>query len=1072
MLNRLLQQRLGVPFEESSKLINLLGLAISTMVFSVSALTLGSSLFLFHVGVKFLPLSYIFMGLCSIPIYTSLSQVVDYIARPKLCRILLLFGTIIILGLTFVLKYLDVGIIYYLIYIGFYIQWILVTEVLYPSLISDYFTVLQWKKYEPFLRMAMAVGGLLGGGIISILAIYFETGQLLLILPFFYGIVFVQLLYLEYNEKPLTQDLTSKETDKFSQDGLIKYDYFPKLIRLLQQYPIILFLSLSTFLFVVVYAVTEFQYFTIYTKTFNDDQALTQFLGILRIVNNILPFIILYFITRPLLEKLGIIRMNLVYPLTSLVSFLGLFYQFNLPFAVFANLNSDGIEDSLNQPIHSLNYNAVPHNLIGRVRLISNGLFYSFGLAISGGLLWLCQWLFNSLQITIIGIVLSLIFLMVRYLMGKSYLTSLFTILKQGKVALENVSEGLSHLPSFYSSQVLDLLESKDINEQLLGLEFTARVDNPQIFLPQIDRLLLSENIQINQGLVKFFTAVNHPDIIRYLGYQLACERINIQLIALQSILCRKHFLTDSEILQLILNSSQKMTKVILGRNKTVLKGDDLHQKLLQHSQFKALACIAAQEFDSKNSQINMLCERLWQSDLESNIKISILQNIRQFNNRKLIPIIEQLMEDDNAQVKREALEILALFGRPGDVHLGEIASRELTHHDNSVRAAAFKVMGVVRSPNLLLAVAVGLESKNLTIRLWAANALSQYGKQSLRVAKIYLSSSRLEVVEAAIAAIAMVKTPQASDILYNYLKSDYQLFAQIQKWLSKLPKKQGKLELFRLVLKDYQQRLIHRVLYVISCLDHQGTFKDVRKLLNNTNTRQKANVLETLVSFAHRRFILPIVPILDDPLNMERANFRSKFPMTEMVLEEAIRCGDRWIRLGALFLFPSYNLPIPKFLLSDSDHLVKRVAESLSMGLQKNFPEDDWFLNQIFLLKKMPLFENLFLDELSLINNTFDQKDIPENTQIIDQKEGIKKLHIVTEGCLFLTRGDHTEKITAGGYFGEENIFGDRSLPITAVTKTDCTILTLSPKKFEKVLNICPRILLCLCQKNPIPNS
>jgi len=163
MLNNFLQQRLGIPFEETSKLIKLIALAISVMAFSVVGLTLGSSLFLFHVGVKYLPLAYILMGVFSIPIYTSLSPFVDRFSRPKLCRFLLLLATFLIIILTMLLNYLETVTIYYLIYIGFYIQWILVTEVLYPSLIADYFSALQWKRAEPFLRMAMAVGGLSGG---------------------------------------------------------------------------------------------------------------------------------------------------------------------------------------------------------------------------------------------------------------------------------------------------------------------------------------------------------------------------------------------------------------------------------------------------------------------------------------------------------------------------------------------------------------------------------------------------------------------------------------------------------------------------------------------------------------------------------------------------------------------------------------------------------------------------------------------------------------------------------------------------------------------------------------------
>ncbi|NES85420.1 MAG: hypothetical protein F6K10_30645 [Moorea sp. SIO2B7] len=291
MLNRLIEQRFGISIQQGQRLAHLLFLAVSIMTFSVMALILGSSIFLTHAGAEYLPLSYLLMGLLSIPVYTWLSQVVDRTSRPKLFRYLLLVAMVVALILRGLIP-LDTLPVYYVIHISFYFQWILVTEVLFPSLVADYFTSLDWKRYTPFLRMAIAVGGLLGGGLTSLLATQISTENMLLALPGLYAVVFAQLLYLEYTQTPIEGSSTEEE------EGLV--DNLKTLPLLLKNYPIISFLATSTFLFIVLYTVAEFQYFSIYSQTFND-QDLTTFLGIMRIVNNLIPFIILYFVTRPLI---------------------------------------------------------------------------------------------------------------------------------------------------------------------------------------------------------------------------------------------------------------------------------------------------------------------------------------------------------------------------------------------------------------------------------------------------------------------------------------------------------------------------------------------------------------------------------------------------------------------------------------------------------------------------------------------------------------------------------------------------------------------------------------------------
>ncbi len=1045
-------------FRANSKLDHLLFLAVSTTAFGVVAFTTGSGLFLTHVGPKFLPISYTLMGLISIPIYTWLSQVVDHTSKTKLARRLLILAVFFVLLLR-VLITLDFSPIYYPIYIGFYFQWILVTEVIFPSLVSDYFTSMDWKNYTPYLRMAVAFGGLLGGLITSLLSQYISTENILLILPVFYLIVFFQLIFLENQEKPLDNNQDTAQINL--------RENISNLPRLLTEYPIIIYLASSTFLFIFLYTLAEFQYFNIYAQTFKNDAQLTGFLGIMRMINNLIPFLVLYLFTRPLINKFGLVRMNLIYPLTMLLSFIGLAVNFTLPMAVFANLNSDGFDDSINQPIHNLNYNAVPYHLVGRVRAISNGLFYSFGLATAGFFLWILQGFFTPFKITLLGIIFSVLFLFIRYLMGKSYLQSLFTMLKARSVKLDEVSEGLSNLPASYNKQVEDLLTSSDRHDQILGLELATLVSNSSIFIPQIEGLLFGKDELVRTALIKFLSHVSNPTINFYLTKQLNSENNLLQLISLEALIANKYALKSEQLRHLLRQTFIRTLDKIIDSKERPKKVNQIDSILLANNQLKALICLAISQSESNDSELNQACNLIWHSEIDSTTKLSVIRTIKRTGDRNLIPLVKQFITDNQSStnVKIEGLDTLANLAIPKDNDLANIAIEEITNSDPLVRAAAFKLLGVIRDPNLLENVALGLENNNLAVRLWAASALANYGEKCLIIAEKYLYSSRMEVVEAAIAVIAKVRTRRAVKILENYLEPDYQLVNKTLYWLKQISADQYPWNLIKIILEDYQQKLVNRVLYVISRLDHKASFPNIQQLLQTQDIRLRANAIETLSSFKYRDFILPILPLLENNNTQLRENFTSDNLIfnSEKFLEDIINTSQSWLKVAAIFVLVQENKNIPLSLINNSDSLVKEVANYFTNSLIDS--KKDVFISRIFFLKTIYLLEKLCLDELLLVNKFLEESQFLAGKTICNCDHLVNDLFIIYQGNAVIYQENQIKDLHTSQYFGEIALFDYAPLSVTIIAKTNCTILTLSRENFNHLLELCPRLLLCYSQ-------
>lgn len=1088
--NRIFQPREGRINQKNQLLILFLFIAASIMTLNGLAFTVGSSLFLTYLGPENLPFAYIFMGALSIPIYGWFSQVVDRFNRTRLFRYMLLFTVVFSLGLRFLL---NAGLaaktggflLYYVMFIGFYFQWEMHTDILFPSLVSDYFNTLDYKRYASFLAMAMAAGGFVGGGLTSLLAYYFRTEDILLAVPVVCAIASAQLAYLDAGFQQFNFFLGGGNKYEDKSEFMDDLKNFPHIVK---RYPIIIYLASSAFLVIILATIAEFQFFNIYSTAFPNEQKLTAFMGQMRIINNLVQFLVLYFFTQPLVQRLGVGPMNLAYPLTTLLSFLGLAINFRLPAAIASHVNKEPLEFSINKPVYTLNYNAVPYRFVGRIRSLNEGLFSGIGLSFAGGLLWLCQSLLNSFQITLLGLVLSGLFLGVRYQLGQSYLQSLLTLLRSESIKLDDLGDGLTQLPTKYLPEVRELLSSPHFDRRILGLELACRLDDPSQVLEQVDELIAQENGILRRASVKFLS-IRHPDISRYLGSLLTGDNFPLQLIALEALIASQQSLTNSEIRRILRHIPIKTIAAISEANHNRQSDNQISQLLQQKSQIQALVCLAAtvqqlEKGGQQNPEVQAVCERLWHSKLDSLTQITVIRAIRSTKNRALIPLLIQIIQDATDAVKRDGLEVLSELALPEDSYLADLAMQQLNSRNSLVQAAAFNLLGVLHSPQAIDRVVMGLKHHNLAVRLQAAEALAKYGEASLPLAKDLLQSPRLEVVEAAISTIAKVGTARAEDILYDYFKSDYRLLARTIQWQQSLQNLSGNSpsagQPLKVAIKDYHHRLTHRVLYVLSCLDHSGTFSYVRQILHKTDVRVKAAAVEALASGRHRRFVLPIIPLWEQLDPEAPPPVKSPAISERKLWLEALKSGDRWIIIGALLTahpeFIAQNLPELQQQEAFTDSLVQDVL-AYSTDIAKSEHSDsaiDFFINRVLFLKTVPLFNRLFLDELLLIHRALTKEEFPSGTKICTAGQILTKMYLIYQGSLLLIPENPdaslpTVQITATQCIGEMALLQDEPLQITVVAETDTVLFSLGRNKFEQLIEVCPRLLTCLSGASPM---
>ena len=1033
MISQAVEQRLGLSKLQFGRLVQLLLLAVTVLAYNVVAMAIANSLFVTHVGAGNLPIAFILIGLSSLPAYGIFSQIADRYRRTQLFRYVLVVSIVAMVGLRLLIN-LDTTWVYYVLLIAIFFQWDFNNNLLYPGLLTDYFTTIEYKQYAPFIGIAQAIGTLVGGGFTIVLSRYYPSRELLLGLPIFMAIAFLQLLYLESSQRRL--QITQQEEEVSILESI---KTLPDLCR---RYPLVLFLAASTFLLVIIYISSEFLWFNIYGQHFEESK-LTAFLGLMRIVISIIQVVFLYGITRPLLKWIGVARLNAVYPVTTLISLGGLLFNFNLLAAIGLHINGDALYKAINLPIHQLNYNGIPHQYLGRIRALSDGLIYSMGLTLAGVTLWICHLYLSLGQITGLAISLTVLLLLVRIPMGKFYTQSLEDMIRSDSINLDDFETNKTQLPPQSSKVVREFLTDSDRYTQIKGLELAANLGNPSQFFNEVVALLPNADRSLREGVLQLFNNCDREILDRFANLLTDIKPI-VRATALEVLIANQYDFSQQQ-LQTSINDS--------------------------HTEVKTLGLIATFQHTDYDKIDSGIAEQFWQIEITDTIGKAIARVVRYSQNPEFITLIEYLLPYTTSEAKQNALEALASLAQPQDNHLAKIAVAEIEHDEPLVRVASFKLLEITHCEEMLQPVVAGLGDRHTQVRQQVAHTLAAYGKPGLNLAKDNLDSNNPDIVNTAIAAIAKIKTKQANEILYKHLTPEFQQFNRTRKWQQQIPRQDPSWRLLAIAIEDYQQRLLQKVLYILSCLGYSRTVNLVRRILATSDRRDLANAVEVLASINHRRFVQPLMPLLeetvsDKPLPTIKSTPQWLRNKGYKILLEALESRDRWIKTGA-----SVALAIvPTALLKDPDPIVQSVAREIFPAPDRLDCPVSTSMNRLLLLRNVALFKNLSLDELFQIDEALEQKQVLAGETIYTEGSWGNNLYIIAEGRIQIVKEldgepEEIKQLSTGQYFGEIALFDEAPRWDSAIALQDSVLLSLEKKRFISLISQRPHIILEICR-------
>ena len=374
-----LQRWLGLPAARARCVGHFLGIAVTLAAAKVLLSTIGVTLFVAEQGAAGLPPFYVAFAAVAILLSFGLSSIIDRVPKVRLAQIVfvgLLVGTAA-LRVPLALEVPDVS--FALLASATAAE--IIFDILFWVLVAAYLDGFEFKRATPLVYMALALGGAAGGVVARVGAGALAPADLLLLLPPMAALVVVQFAVVASRLREVPEAHPDSVDDEDITLGPIA------LGRLLRRYPLALLIALNALV---------------------------------------------------VTERTGPLLRNLVFPLLSLGGLIFLVLSPRLLAAVVVHVNIEAVSNAVFLPIGNANYVPLRLGIQGRVRTLSEGIFYPIGLALAGAVLWSADPEAGVLQVEFAALVFAGLFVLLGAGAGLLFLPTLHanvgsTLIRPGK---------------------------------------------------------------------------------------------------------------------------------------------------------------------------------------------------------------------------------------------------------------------------------------------------------------------------------------------------------------------------------------------------------------------------------------------------------------------------------------------------------------------------------------------------------------------------------------------------------------------------------------------------------------
>jgi len=340
----------------------------------------SDALFFTQYGADHLPLMFALIALVLIPFSLAYAAFADRLT-PYRMFIHLLLGFVAMVGISWLTMNAVVGNMGIALY---FIAYGVISEMLlthFAHYVLSFFDTQQAKRLLPSVMAIFRVGAILGGVFLGVAGSGMETRHTALVWAVCLVVVLGLVAWWHRGEpihSPIKRGHATTPV-QMVREGLM----FSRQSRLMR------ITALGVFLLVLLLSVQEYLVGSIFAQHYPDEHQLSAFFGWFSAIVNTFVLLFQLFLFGRLLRRFGLKTMNLVYPITTLLSFGLMTISAGYLTAVLGRINMIGILPGVRNTIASFFFHALPGYMQGRAHALIGGLVLPLGLLASALFLWL-----------------------------------------------------------------------------------------------------------------------------------------------------------------------------------------------------------------------------------------------------------------------------------------------------------------------------------------------------------------------------------------------------------------------------------------------------------------------------------------------------------------------------------------------------------------------------------------------------------------------------------------------------------------------------------------------------------
>lgn len=385
------------------------------------------ALFFKRYGIQYLPVMYLILAGLLMTVTMVYAAFADRLPAERLFKVFLVSGFFLLLGHWALISFSVTEAAFPAYFLLYEVTSDLL--VLHFSLyVNQNFETLQAKRLLPLVFGGAQLGTIAGGVFLALTAPLVGVPNILLIWS---GLIVAALAAMlvhhrRHGVSPYFRP-GRKSAGEFRQCiGQITHG-----LKFAKQSDLVRYSSLALFFTAIMFYILSYSVNRVYAETFTTEESLTAFFGILSAATSALALLIQIFLTNKLLHRFGVRTVNLIFPITSIVSYGLLILSFSLPAAIFASVNKDALMKAFRNPVRNLLFNALPNYMQGRARAMAAGLVLPVALALAGGILVLAQTYQVPIYFLLAGLGASLLYLYFNTKTNRAYVSGMISVLRE-----------------------------------------------------------------------------------------------------------------------------------------------------------------------------------------------------------------------------------------------------------------------------------------------------------------------------------------------------------------------------------------------------------------------------------------------------------------------------------------------------------------------------------------------------------------------------------------------------------------------------------------------------------------